>query len=346
MTLHSQIRRAASTAIAPSNIAFQKYWGKRDVTLQWPANDSISMTLTRAQTMTTARIQDQPFDVFEMAGTRIDSQAYPDHKVMRHIAMLRAELGLAGSLYIESRNTFPSDCGIASSASGFAALTLAVVSALAGQPSWEGLDLLGITRDRLAHWARRGSGSAGRSLYGGIVQWEAGVDASKQKIEAIFPATHWKISDVIVILSDAKKPTPTSSAHLAAWASPLFAPRLAGLEERSRRIKNAVAGRDISALGIELEQEALEMHAVAMTGEPPIRYLLPSTCEFLSWVRNERSRGALAAWFTIDAGANVHLICETDNETQIEQHVTKHWPHLKLLVDQIGDGPTLMKGEL
>ena len=109
-------RLQTMTATAPSNIAFIKYWGKRDPKLQWPANDSLSMTLSASKTITQATPNNLSHDTFTFAGATLDSRTSPDHKVFRHIETLRAILGVSTHVDVTSRNTFPTGCGIASSA--------------------------------------------------------------------------------------------------------------------------------------------------------------------------------------------------------------------------------------
>lgn len=333
------------SAVAPSNIAFIKYWGKRDPLLQWPANDSLSMTLSSSHTVSTARRLDGPEDVFQFADLPVmTSSSHPEHKIFRHLQFLRQELGTSERLQIISHNTFPTGCGIASSASGFAALTLAAVAAWTEQTEWNDLAMRGIPRERLAHLARRGSGSAGRSIFGGFVRWDGGASSEEQRIHPIVPANHWSLSDVIVVLSAEEKSVSSSQAHLAAWGSPLFAPRLAGIPAKMQRVTTAIEKKDIDGLGVEIESEALEMHAVAMTGTPQVQYFTPDTVRFLAWVRQERARGTLPAYFTVDAGPNVHLICETKDAESIVRQVQKEWPTAQTISDQIGTGPIMIRG--
>ena len=334
------------SAIAPSNIAFIKYWGKRDPALQWPANDSLSMTLSKSHTISTAKHIDGSEDIFQFTDAPVmTSASHPDHKIFRHLTFLRSQLDIPDHLrlHITSKNTFPTGCGIASSASGFAALTLAATAAWTGSCDWNELSLKAISREKLAHWARQGSGSAGRSLFGGFVHWEAGAQAQEQKIHTIKPAEYWPLSDVIVVLSSEEKAVSSSQAHLAAWGSSLFAPRLAGILPKMQRVLNAIESRDLERLGIEIESEALEMHAVAMTGSPQVHYFTPETVRFLSWVREERLKGLMPAYFTVDAGPNVHLICETRDAESVARHIQKDWSKAKTIVDQIGTGPTMMR---
>lgn len=332
------------SAMAPSNIALVKYWGKRDPETQWPANDSLSMTLNVARSITTAQKIDGPYDVFQFSGQTFTSQTSPQHKVFKQLSRLKSLLGFDDNLLIETQNTFPAGCGIASSASGFAALTLAALAAYVGQDSWDHLSILGFDRNRLANLARLGSGSAARSLFGGYVRWSAGSSHDQQIIQPVFSADHWPLTDLIVVLSDEEKSVPSSTAHLAAWASPLFAPRLSHLNKRLSNVTQAIANKDMERLGEEIEAEALEMHAVAMTGEPRVNYFLPKTVEFLTWMRGERARGKLPAWFTIDAGPNVHVICEQKDAQSVQKYIQDFWPSAKVIADGVGNGPRLTKG--
>jgi diphosphomevalonate decarboxylase len=331
------------TATAPSNIALIKYWGKRDPKQQWPANDSISMTLSASRTITTARQSQNAYDSFTFEGRTIQSDQHPDHKILKHLARVRALTGISAHLDIQSHNTFPTGCGIASSASGFAALTIAAAAALTGEESFERLAARGLSRGTLADCARQGSGSAGRSLFDGFVRWSAGQHPSEQFIAREYPVNHWDLADVIVVLSESEKSVSSSEAHLAAWGSPLFSARLAGLNERLAALTSAIKTKDLKALGCLIETDALEMHAVAMTGEPGVCYLSADTQKFVAWVRSERQAGRLNAWFTIDAGPNVHLICTSADSPYVIQSVKNHWTNVRVIADQVGSGPTLCR---
>lgn len=332
------------TAVAPSNIALLKYWGKKDIETQWPANDSVSMTLSKCKTITTVMPSNAGFDTFVFDGESITSKTHPEHKIFKHIDRVRKACGTSGHITASSKNTFPSDCGIASSASGFAALTLATVAAFLKTPKWDELSTQGFNRERLAHLARMGSGSAGRSLFGGFVRWSAGASSAEQQIEQLWPANHWELADVIVVLSSEPKSVKSSDAHNAAWASPLYAPRLAALPERLSRINRALADHNFENLGLEMEQEALDMHAVCMTGSPKIQYLTKASTDFLVWLRTERISGRLPAWATIDAGPNIHLICLKRDSDAVVKAVQNSGFNCTVIVDQVGSGPSITEG--
>jgi diphosphomevalonate decarboxylase len=321
-------------AEAPSNIAFLKYWGKSNSELQWPAGDSLSMTLKNAKTIT--KLSDASEDIIYFNG-----QITQDVKISSALAFLRKEIGFNNPLRIETSNTFPSSCGIASSASGMAALTIAFIAKATQTNSLEELEVQGYSRTLLSHLARRCSGSAGRSLYGGYVEWLKGSDPLSQEINPLFCEKPWPLHDLILIVSQDKKSVSSSKAHQSAFTSPLFSTRLAGLPERLQAIKEAITKQNMEQLGPLLETEALEMHAIIMTAALPVEYLLPETTELLKWIREQRVKGRFRAWFTIDAGPNIHLICEASEVSKVYGALQQDFPRLKVFKDELGQGPNL-----
>lgn len=328
-------------AEAPSNIALVKYWGKKDPERQWPAGPSLSMTLDKAITRTAASQIDDGRDQFVLGGQvwsstdprRIKSVDFLDH--------LRKTLGFSAALHIETENTFPESCGMASSASGFAALTLAAVAAWTNSHSFEDLNVRGFSRERLAGLARMGSGSACRSFWGGFVSWEPGPSFESQVVQPIFPHDHWELVDCVLIPSREPKKVPSSAGHVGAWSSPLFKPRLMGLAEKMDAFTEAIKHRDLPLLGMLLEAEALEMHAVMMTADQPIRYLGERTLQILAWIRQSRNAGELHGYFTLDAGQTVHLLMEKDGSESAIEFIRQAHPDLEIIVDQVGTGPIL-----
>ena len=320
-------------ASAPSNIALLKYWGKSNPAEQWPANSSFSMTLDRARTVTRAQIADR--DQIWFAGKPLADSDPKAQRIIRHLDLLRAACGKHAKLLVTTENTFPAGCGIASSASGFAALTLACTAAL-DPDAFEDLDS---KRGDLAQLARRGSGSAGRSLWGGWVAWNRGTSPEDQSITPIAPQDHMPTQDLIVIFSSEEKTVSSSAGHQTAPSSPLWAPRQAGLTERYQSMLAALRARDLEQLGNLAEAEALEMHAVMLSSSPPAKYITPATADFLAWVRHARSRGELPAWFTLDAGPNVHLLCAPKDRDSVLARIRRDHGDLNILIDQTGAGP-------
>lgn len=326
-------------AVAPSNIAFLKYWGKRDAAQQWPANDSLSMTLSSL--VTTTRAQVATSDQITINGSLVSRGDILGNKAWRHLDYLRSNEGFKAPLEISSTNNFPHGAGIASSASGLAALTLAAIGAWTGSSSMDMLAEHGYTRERLSRLAHMGSGSAGRSLWGGFVSWLAGARAEEQSFTQVLPADHWDLTDMIVVTDAGEKSISSTEAHAAAWHSPLFAIRLSGLAQRQEQMLAALKARDMAALGPLLEQEALEMHAVAMTGKPQANYLNKATSDVIAWLRQVRSQKTVPAYFTLDAGPNPHIICATDRAAELGYLLKDAFPHFTVLQSQVGQGPVV-----
>jgi diphosphomevalonate decarboxylase len=324
-------------AKAPSNIALIKYWGKRDAAKQWPANDSLSMTLSGCLSTTTVRVTDSAEHTFSFEGGTLCPNT---QKPLRHLERLAREFGFTQKLGVNTSNSFPTGTGIASSASGLSALTLAALAAWSESASMAELtEKFGI--QRLATFSRLGSGSACRSLQGGFVKWLAGKSPDEQSVEQIASADHWKLHDVIVIFSDQPKQVGSTEAHDWAWDSPLFELRLAGLAEKTRLAQKAIEERDLKTLGPIIEAEALEMHSVMMTSDQPVNYLTEKSVRFMSWLRKLRFRESLEAYFTLDAGPNVHLLCEPETLPFLQHRLQRDWGQTMVIIDQIGRGPVI-----
>lgn len=345
-------------ASAPSNIALIKYWGKSDATLNWPANDSLSMTLSRAATTTMARINRAAINSTEHSHDlslghllafgdsfdnclRVRDMTKPRLFLERLRAELKPWIKNDGPLEIVTKNSFPSACGIASSASGYAALTVAAVGVWTGQHTMAGLETVGISRDLIAAWARMGSGSACRSIHGGFVHWLRGETAANQKCRQLFDCSHWPLADLIVLIDGKHKQVSSTEGHARAFSSPLMNVRLAGAGERMKSLLNALENKDLEKLGDIIEAEALEMHAVMMTATQPTRYFTDKTVEFLCWLRQQRSIGSIPAWFTVDAGPNPHLICLPEHSQKISSQIKAQFPEFSIISDCTGSGAAL-----
>jgi len=286
----------SGVAEARANIALTKYWGNADADLRIPANDSISLTLDRTRTVTTVSFRpDLERDEVEVDGHPLSGSAR--ERVVRHLDLFRRLAGTPWRARMVSRNNFPTGAGIASSASGFAALTVASAAAL-------GLDLSGRDLSRLA---RQGSGSAARSLFGGFVCLHSGVSDEEAFAESLYAPDWWEICDLVVLLSRAEKRVSSSAGHRLAETSPLHRARVAYVADLNRRLLAALAERDFVALGEVAERDALLMHAVMMTSSPALLYWLPETVAMMRRVYRWREEG-LPVYFTIDAGPNVHVL--------------------------------------
>lgn len=285
------------TAVACANIAFIKYWGNRDDSLRLPANGSISMNLDGLNTRTTVSFQPSlPFDELIINGREVTGPALD--RVSFVLDLVRGAAKLDQRAEIISENNFPAGAGIASSASAFAALALAATRAA-------GLDW---SERELSRLARRGSGSACRSIPGGFVEWQAGANDEDSFAFSIAPANHWPLVDCIAIVSTAHKKTGSTEGHAIAGTSPLQAARLADAPRRLAVCRNAILNRDFDALASIAELDSDMMHAVMMTSSPALHYWQSASVAVMEAARAWRRDGA-SAFYTVDAGANVHVIC-------------------------------------
>ncbi len=296
-----------AAARAYSNIAFIKYWGNRDERLRLPANGSISMNLAGLQTETLVRFEAGiPEDAVRINGEPASEPAR--QRVSAHLDVIRQLAGTALRAEVTSANNFPTGTGIASSASAFAALTVAGAAALGLQLSEAHLSCL----------ARLGSGSASRSVPGGFVEWHMGEDHGTSFAESIAPAEYWDLVDLVAIVSAEHKAVGSTGGHALAPTSPLQDARLLDAPRRLGRCRSAIHERDFLSLADVVEQDALMMHAVMMTSMPTLIYWLPPTLSIIHHVKRWRSEG-LPVCFTIDAGPNVHVLTLARHAPEIDQ---------------------------
>lgn len=322
-----------ATVIAPSNIAFIKYWGARNLKRAIPANPSISMTLRTCVSRCTVEWLDDGggHEIFLRDETGVMARAPVAfaERVHNHLSFLRRWAGVGGRFRMATENSFPMAAGIASSASGFAAVTLAVLAALDRD-----LDIAG--RSSLARLS--GSGSAARSVAGGYVAWP--VDGTDGELPAavIAPADHWALADIVAVVSSGPKGVSSLEGHRRARTSPYFRTRQRRLPERFEAVRSAIEARDIDALGEVVEAEAIDLHCIAMTSAPAIFYWQPETLTVLAAVRELRASG-VPAFATMDAGANVHVICEAAVAPVVADRLEALPEVLQVLRDGVGEGP-------
>ncbi len=323
-----------ATARACANIALIKYWGARDHDRNLPLNDSISLTLAGAETVTTVAY-DPDLAVDEIY---LDGERLLDHRaarVVRHLDRIRAAY-YPWRARVASVNGFPASTGLASSASGFAALTAAAIAAFG-----EGLP----PRGELAAWARLGSGSAARSVPGGFVLLRAAEDHDASTAASLFPETHWDLRDLCVIVSTEAKEIPSERGHRLAAAHPFMRARQRLLPGRLAAVQAAVAARDMDALGPLVEQEAMEVQALMLSSTPSCLYMTPGTVAFLRAVPRWRAEG-LPVYLTLDAGPNPHLLCEAGVEADVLERIRELAPQTKVLRCRPGPGVTLVREHL
>ena len=318
-----------ATALAHANIAIVKFWGVLDADLNLPLNDSLSLTLDQADTVVTVEFSPHVAE----DRVELDGLPAPDlarQRVVRHLDRLRALAHEGAPARVAARSTFPAATGLASSASLFAGLTVA------------GLAALGISTDRrtASTIARLGSGSAARSLPGGWAYWQAAARHEDSYAFQFRPADWWPLRDVLVIVSEEPKESPSLAGHLAAPSSPCHAGRLGAVGEHLALARTALEMRDLALLGRVAEEEALLLHAVAMTARPPALYWHPATVEVLRQVRRWREEGR-PVYYTLDAGPNVHLLTDAEHAPALAADVCRLPGVQRTIVCQPGGPPVL-----
>lgn len=324
-----------ATARVGSNIAFIKYWGVDDATLNLPQTNSISMTLANAHTTTTVEWSaGWDADEVEIDGERLDTAKAA--RIVRHLSRIRGYLSTDAHARVVSHNNFPMASGIASSASGFGALTVAGVAAFGQELDYT----------RLSALARLASGSASRSFFGGFVEWVRGRDDHSSVARQLYSAEHWDLYDLVAIVSNQEKQISSAEGHHLAMRSPLNDGRVTYVNSILAKVHSAIIERDLSKLGPIIERDALAMHGVMMTSEPSLLYWQPGTLEVMHAVLRWRNEDGLPVYFTIDAGPNVHVICEADAVPALESALQALPAVERVLVSPPGPGPELLEEHL
>jgi len=291
--------RPCARATARANFALVKYWGKRDAALNLPDVGSISITLDALWTETQLALDPSlERDRFELSG-RHDARA--SARVSALLDRFRALSRRQVFARVTSANNFPTGAGLASSASGFAALVTAADRAF-------GLDL---PPERRSELARLGSGSAARSIFGGFVEMHRGerVDGRDAIAEPLMDAARWPLQVVIAVSDRSQKAVGSTEGMVrTAETSPFYAGWVGNQPNDLEAARRAIQGRDFEALARVSEASALTMHGLAMSARPGLLYFNAATVECLHRVRQLRAAGH-AVFFTVDAGPQVKAVC-------------------------------------
>lgn len=321
-----------AAAQAHPNIALIKYWGKRDVPLNLPVVGSLSITLGTLWTRTLVRFAtDLPADRLSLNGREDLKQL---RKVSACLDLLRARAGTEARAEVVSRNNFPTGAGLASSASGFAALVVAADAAL-------GLDLPQAT---LSEFARRGSGSASRSIFGGYVEWALGerADGADSVARPILDADAWPLRVAVAITSTAEKAIgSTEGMNRTADTSPYQSAWIDSQEADLAEARAAIVARDFERLADISEFSCLKMHALAMAAKPGLLYWNAATMAAMHEVRRLRASG-VPVFFTIDAGPQVKAICLPSAAAQVAAVLREVPGVLNVLETGLGGAATLI----
>ena len=321
-----------ATASANTNIALIKYWGKVDKVQAIPATSSLSLTLGGTRTTTTVSFDggDGAADSVTINGS--SSSGAELARVSRFLDLVRSRSGITAAATVTSRASVPLAAGLASSAAGFAALAAAASRAA-------GMDL----DDReLSRLARRGSGSATRSIFGGLVRWNAGHDDASSYAEPV--ACEMDLAMVVVVLSKSDKPISSTRGMQATMStSPLFPAWVEASGKDLQVALEAVRAGDLERLGEVVEGNALGMHATMMAARPGIIYWLPQTVAALHGIRAMRQEG-LPVWATIDAGPNVKILTEGARAEEVAAALRDRLPAAAVSVRRPGGGARIEDG--
>ncbi|MBI4162040.1 MAG: diphosphomevalonate decarboxylase [Candidatus Aenigmarchaeota archaeon] len=320
-----------ATAIANANIALIKYWGKRNKDLILPYNSSISMTCDGLWTKTTVEFGDYLEDTIVIN----DEELKKDEKdVQGHIERIRRMAGITKKAKVISESNFPVASGLASSASGLAALTLATTTAAE----------MNLDKKQLSILARHGSGSASRSIEGGFVEWLKGEkeDGSDSYARQITPKEHWPDFRMIAcIVSEAKKTTSSRAGMAQTVAtSPYYEGWLKSIDQDLLHMRDGIMKKDFTIVGSTAEHNALKMHATMTTTKPAIIYWQPATVEIMHAVMHWREQG-LESYFTMDAGPQVKILCLEKDEKKILKNLSELDGLKKTIICRPGDAAQL-----
>lgn len=315
------------TARAHTNIALIKYWGKTDPKLIIPQNSSLSLTLEPFYTDTTVQF----LPTLDQDQISIDGQLLTDAaglRVREFLDLVRQRAGIQTFARVASTNHVPTAAGLASSASGFAALAAAASKAA-------GLEL---SLPELSRLARRGSGSATRSIYGGFVEWQKGHNDADSLALPFQENIDFDIQMIAILLD----PRPKKVASRAGMAqvvatSPYYAAWPPTAEKDLLAMKAAILKKDLNLIGQLAETNAMKMHATTLSANPPFTYFEPETLQAIEIIQNLRNNG-ISCYYTMDAGPNVKVICSAKETPAILAQLRQHFPADHLLVAKPGPG--------
>lgn len=313
---------------AHTNIALIKYWGKKNEELFLPMNSSLSLTLDAFYTDTKVEINDQlSTDQFWLNGQLADEKE--TKKITAFLDLFRELAGTQANMIVTSYNHVPTAAGLASSASAFAALAGALNQALD----------LNLAPDVLSTYARRGSGSSTRSIYGGFVEWTMGTNSEDSRALEIDDAS-WDIGMVIVAINTQQKELSSREGMKQTMAtSPFYPSWVESAKIDLVAIKKAIAEKDFKTLGEITEANGMKMHATMLGANPPISYWEPDSIRVIKKVKELRKAGILC-YVTMDAGPNVKILCRASETQQIQEALLDEFRLDQVIISGVGPGIT------
>lgn len=330
---------------APSNIALVKYWGKYGV--QLPSNPSISFTLDACATETTLELSTTPGVTVALDGVETPSFVPKVAQFVDRIAERHPWVKDYG-LRVQTHNTFPHSSGIASSASGMSALALCMV------------DLAQKLGHEVAHpmqeasvLARLGSGSACRSVYGGLVVWgeTPSIEGSSQDYGVAYPGEVHDVfrsyCDTVALVDVGQKAVSSTAGHQLMEAHPFRTQRFAQAHDHLAALKPILASGDLEAFIELVELEALTLHGLMMSSSPSYILMRPNTLRIIEAIRAFRRETGVPISFTLDAGANVHILYPVSAEQTalkfVEEQVKPWCKDGRTIADRVGQGPVSLQ---
>lgn len=316
-----------ATAQAHTNIALVKYWGKKDQELIIPQTDSLSLTLGEFYTTTTVNF-DRTLTSDQVTVNDQQLTGTAAQKVTRLLDLVRQRSGQTAFARVDSQNHVPTAAGLASSASAFAALAGAASSA-AG---------MRLNRRELSRLARRGSGSATRSIYGGIVEWHAGHDDQTSYAVPVMEDVDFGIEMLAILIDTSRKKVSSRfGMQQSVTTSPYYRIWPEIVAHDMTAIRAAIADRDIDQIGMIAEENALRMHALTLSAAPGFTYFDSDTLKAMNAVRTLRKAG-INCYFTMDAGPNVKVIYDRANRNTIYAAMADQFGADRLVVAKPGPG--------
>ncbi|MDB8867944.1 diphosphomevalonate decarboxylase [Pediococcus acidilactici] len=315
-------------ARAHTNIALIKYWGKVDSELIIPANDSVSLTLDEFYTDTVVNFsEDYKVNEFWLNGNLMPYKHMA--RINRVIDAVKEEYDYPGFAKIRSFNHVPTSAGLASSASGMAALAGAAADALGDEH-----DLTNISRI-----ARLGSGSASRSVFGGIVHWHRGSDHESSFVEQVVSEKDIDLNMVTVVVNSHQKSIKsTNGMQRTVETSPFYPTWVSESNRMVPEMLAAVKKNDFTKIGELAEHSAMMMHATTLAAIPAFTYFQPDTLKVIRLVTQLRKEHGIECYYTIDAGPNVKVLCQNKDILAIRNFLKNYFEERQLVIARPGSG--------
>ena len=312
------------TARAHTNIALVKYWGKENEELIIPANSSLSLTLDEFYTDTSVQFD----ETLQSDEVTLNDKTVEDIKITNFMNIIREKANIPYFARIESTNHVPTSAGLASSASAYAALS-AAGSKAAG---------LNLSEKDLSRLARRGSGSATRSIFGGFAAWNKGADDETSYGYSIEDPVKMDINMIAIILDNQpKKISSRKGMKISIETSPYYNSWIEQTKADFITISDAIKNNDFTALGKTAELNAMRMHSLTLSSDPSYLYINSDSIEVINMVKELRENG-IECYYTMDAGPNVKIICRNNNINAITKKLSSRFDENQIKVSGPGEG--------